>query len=289
MRTEAKVIADSISIEGKRLTTMEVTLHRFVLAEFNTHRVFSRNSASSRAIPVQRQLDNIDAVPALPISHPREQKGMQGGSELEGQDLLDAQDLIRDILMDTTDSIIIYLNRHPDPEHRLHKSVLNRYLEPFMWHTIVVTSTEWDNFFDLRCSPMAQPEIRAAAECMRAAMGISTPVLRDLDNIVLFNYDIAWHLPYITDEERESMFISKLRKISVARCARVSSLHAGDIGDYEKDFRLFDTLTSADPMHASPLEHLAVPCNNETHEHANFQGWHQFRHLIDLHPQLKEQ
>ena len=168
MKTEARVIEDSIW-EGYRLTTMEVTLHRFVLAEFNTHRVFSRNSASSRAIPVQKQLDRVSDEPALPLKHPREQKGMQGGDELEGQDLLDAQDLIRDILLDVTDNIQIYMNRHPDAEHRLHKSVLNRYLEPFMWHTIVVTSTEWDNFFGLRCSPLAQPEIRAAALLMRDA------------------------------------------------------------------------------------------------------------------------
>jgi len=269
MNTEAKIIEDSI-YTGARITTMEVTLHRFVLAEFNTHRVFSRNSASSRAIPIQKQLDRIDESPALPISHPREQKGMQGGSELEGQDLSDAQDLIRDILVDTTDSIIIYLNRHPDPEHRLHKSVLNRYLEPFMWHTIVVTSTEWDNFFGLRCSPMAQPEIRAAAVLMKQAMDESTPQLR------------YWHLPYVTEEESRTRSLGECQIMSVARCARVSSLHAGDVKDFDADARLYEQLTNANPMHASPLEHQAFACdyNNsyEHHNHANFTGWHQLRH-----------
>jgi thymidylate synthase ThyX len=279
LKTSARVIADSIW-DDHRLTTMEVTLHRFVLAEFNTHRVFSRNSASSRAIPVQKQLDRVLDDPAWPLSCPREKKGMQGGSELEDQDLLDAQNLIVALHDFTTSCIQRYINGHPDSEHRLHKSVLNRYLEPWMWHTIVVTSTDWDNFFGLRCSPLAQPEIRAAAELMQTALTESTPVERRGTNCTIIDhYRQDWHLPYISDEEREFLSLDMQKIISVARCARVSSLHAGDHNDYEQDVRLYTQLVSAEPMHASPLEHVALPCDVSYHNRANFSGWHQMRHM----------
>lgn len=274
MRTTAHVVEDSIA-NGVRLTTIEVTFHRFVLAEFNTHRVFSRNSASSRAIPVKKQLERVTQFPAFPISWPREQPGMQGGTELEGQDLANAEELFAAIHRSITDLVSAYVDSHPDPEHRLHKSVLNRPLETFMWHTVVVTATEWENFFGLRCSPMAQPEIRVAAEMMREAFNESIPTPRSVGQ---------WHLPYVTDEERLSVPGPLLRQISVARCARVSSLHAGDVGDYEKDYRLFETLTGAVPPHASPLEHVATPCDDTAHApgeltHGNFSKWHQLRHL----------
>jgi hypothetical protein len=275
MQISARVVEDSVA-NGVRLTTIEVTFHRFVLAEFNTHRVFSRNSASSRAIPVKKQLERLMESPAWPVSWPREQPGMQGGTELEGDDLTDAQELFRNIHQATVDLVGMYVESHPDVEHRLHKSVLNRPLEPFMWHTVVVTSTEWDNFFGLRCSPQAQPEIRRAAEQMRDAYQVSVPVVKEAGE---------WHLPYVTNEERLSVPIEKLRRVSVARCARVSSLHAGEAKDYDKDYRLFEDFTSAVPPHASPLEHVATPCDDlayacHTTSHGNFSGWHQLRHLV---------
>ncbi len=277
LHTTAKVIADSVSGE-RRLTTIEVTFHRFVLAEFNTHRQFSRNSASSRAIPVEKQLERLRESPALPISWPREQPGMQGGNELVGDDLADAVGLFDEVYQFTLHSIERYVDEHPDKARRLHKSVVNRLLEPFMWHTVVVSSTEWDNFFGLRCSPLAQPEIRVAAEIIRSVYDTSHPVAVPLASSIDDTTAENWHLPYISDEERHELSLDQLQQISTARCARVSSLHAGDRGDYEKDYRLFETLTTARPPHASPLEHIATPCR-EGHRHGNLDGWHQLRHV----------
>ncbi len=277
IETSARIVADSIA-DGHRLTTMEVTFHRFVLAEFNTHRVLSRNSASSRAIPVEKQLERISDSPAWPISWPCEKPGMQGGTELEGDDLAEAKalfELVRDF---TVEAVSNYVYAHPDKAHRLHKSVINRLLEPFMWHTVVVSSTEWDNFFGLRCSPLAQPEIRVVAEMMRYVYSTSTPVVRSRKGRHPKGHT-NWHLPYITDEERVSLSLSDLQKISTIRCARVSSLHAGKVGEYDADYELFERLTSAIPPHASPLEHIATPCNADQH-HGNFEGWHQLRHMI---------
>lgn len=269
-------------------------MHRFVLAEFNTHRVFSRNSASSRAIPVEKQLDRVAADPAWPLVWTSEQPGMQGGTELVGSDLLDARQLFLDVHTATTRRIEEYLEdlkqRYPersdrDP-HTLHKSLLNRLIEPFMWHTVVVTSTEWSNFFHQRASefsPLAQPEIQATADAMLDAMRTSTPQELDFGQ---------WHLPYIdqTDWDHPSLAgVSRtiLKQVSVARCARVSYLTHDGKRDYEKDLDLFQRLISADPMHASPLEHVATPATegeiSEGNVSGNFYGWHQYRHSIRPH------
>lgn len=288
MQPSAKIIADSISPTGLRLTTIEAVMHRFVLAEFNTHRVFSRNSASSRAIPVEKQLDRVASDPAWPIVWASEQPGMQGGTELVGSDLLDARQMFLDVHGATVRRIEEYLEAHPAKESRLHKSLINRLMEPFMWHTVVVTSTEWSNFFHQRASefsPLAQPEIQATADAMLAAIRASHPAELDFGD---------WHLPYIdqTDWEHPDLWENPearaiLKKVSVARCARVSYLTHDGKRDYQEDVALFDRLVAADPMHASPLEHVATPATPgevaEGNVAGNLYGWHQYRHSIKPH------
>jgi len=266
---------------------MKVRFHRFVLAEFNTHRVFSRNSASSRAIPLEKQLAMLAEGPAYPISWPVEQAGMQGGYELQGEDLKLAQELLEDVYRTTVDAInwytseleIKYGGEKEAKQHRLHKSVINRVLEPFLYHTVIVTSDEWQNFFSQRCSPLAQPEIRVAAEDMRAALEASTP--RELQ------YG-AWHTPLIRPEDDlwiiefaaanglEPAYVAAA--ISVARCARVSYLTHEGVRDPIKDLKLFNNLISADPPHWSPLEHVATPAELLDRPLGNFSGWEQLRH-----------
>lgn len=252
----AKIIADSISPEGVRLTTMQIVMHRFVLAEFNTARAFSRNSASSRAIPVEKMLDRFRYDMAIPLAFPAEQPGMQGGSELEGDDLDDAEMLLDEIHSHTYRSVMDYLGKHQKPQ-RLHKSVVNRLMEWGQWHTVVCTATAWENFFEQRCSPLAQPEIRAAADLMREAYGASMP-----QKLV----EGEWHLPYITEEDMNELLYTGYPdtyegavKVSAARCARVSYLTQEGRRDIEEDLRLYDRLTTAKPAHWSPLEHVATP------------------------------
>ena len=292
----AKVIADSVSPEGHRLTTMEVTFHRFVLAEFNTHRVFSRNSASSRAIPFRKQVERIESAPAIPLAWPREQKGMQGGDEIEHTQALMAEDAWLDA-KHVAVSEAKYI-----ADLGVHKSVVNRLLEPFMWHTVVVTATEWEGFFAQRCSPLAQPEIRVAAEMMRDAYEASVPTAIEPGD---------WHLPYIDDEDVTAVLqdssrslrpMAVLARISAARCARVSYLTHDGKRDLAADLALYDRLVGADPWHASPLEHPATPWSvNVRHEvasfvdvtgtwqmtrpalprYGNFVGWRQLRFEIE--------
>lgn len=268
---------------------MKVRFHRFVLAEFNTHRVFSRNSASSRAIPLEKQLEMLFAGPAFPISWPVEQPGMQGGSELTGVDLELAQRFVERVYENTIREVNDYTGLlsilYPDnpKSHRLHKSVINRVLEPFLWHTAIVSSTEWENFFAQRCSPLAQPEIRVAAEAMREVYRASTPQTVHVGH---------WHLPliYRADEvwaEEHARLTGQsywliLCAISVARCARVSYLTHEGVRDPVIDLDLFNKLITADPPHWSPLEHVATPAGRRDQTTGNFTGWLQLRHSQGL-------
>jgi len=281
----AHVVADTITEEGDRLTTIECTIHRFVLAEFNTHRAFSRNSASSRAIPFAKMRAKALENPAVPLSWPQEQKGMQGGAELPEdvkeqaeQEWLQA----RDAAVESADKLF---------KIGVHKSVINRLLEPFLPHTIIVSATNWKGFWAQRCHPDAQPEIRAAAVAMKTAYDASTPVRIPWG---------GWHLPYITVEELKEFPIvmsrngrglreweivaaNPLLKISAARCARVSYLTHDGVRDLDKDIELFDRLARHKPPHASPLEHVAaagVPLTGALH--GNFHGFTQLRHMLGM-------
>lgn len=281
MSTSAIIIADSIAPTGHRVTTMQVRLHRFVLAELNTHRVFSRNSASSRAIPVERQLERLLDDPAWPVEWPAEQAGMQGGSALDGFDHDDAVELFTRCHELITGEVQMYLATHPDKTGRLHKSLVNRLLEPFMWHDVVITSTEWDNFFAQRASefsPLAQPEIRVAADLMLNALRASEPMELDFGD---------WHLPYIVDEDREEdLRPIDLPFVSAARCARVSfTPFDSEHRDPPSDLRLYERLVSARPMHASPMEHPCTPAASGRRLEGgavlgNFTGFHQLRHNL---------
>jgi thymidylate synthase ThyX len=293
MSFDVKVLADSLSPAGHRLTTLEATFPRFVLAEFNTHRVFSRNSASSRAIPIFKQLRRVLEHPYVPIEFGANQPGMQAGTPLDGEARLAAErewlgardDAVRRVLalvagpdeVAPDEDLAAALSRieqtyrggeRPASWLNVHKQVANRLLEPFMWHTVIVTATEWDNFFNLRCHPDAQPEIRRIATAMRDARDGSEPAALGHDE---------WHLPLVRPEDREQAdSLDDLLKISAGRCARVSYLtHAGE-RDLAADIELHDRLIASG--HMSPLEHPARPADDEWW--GNFRGWRSYRKTI---------
>lgn len=271
----AKVICDSVSPYGVRLTTLEVKYHRFILAEMNTHRVFSRNTASSRAIPYKKVRDSVMEDPALPLSWPQERKGMQGGEELSIAAIIGAENQwlkARDLAVETADRLHTL---------GLHKSVINRLLEPFQYVTSIISATDWQGFFDQRDSELAQPEIREAARAMRRAYEYSTPQRVGRG---------GWHLPYIDSNdfaEAHKLGLSQhdatelFKQISAARCARVSYLtHAGK-RDWSADLSLFSRLVTAYPPHWSPLEHVATPVTVSPENRGNFKGWAQLRHDME--------
>lgn len=252
----AKILADSVAEHfGVRLTTLEVTFPRIVLAEFNTHRVFSRNSASSRAIPVDKRIAAVRANPFIPAAFGTNKKGMQAGENLSDVENADARADWEEAC-EAMCNIAESLSRLG-----VHKQWANRLTEPFSWHTCIVTATEWDNFFALRCNPMAQPEIRTVAETMQAAMAASKPSTAPAG---------SWHLPLIFDQDiGEAMTRSAgnwnvrthlLVKLSVARCARVSYLTHDGRRDIDADIELYDRLHTSG--HLSPFEHAAKVGDN---------------------------
>jgi thymidylate synthase ThyX len=259
----ATVVLDSVAPDGARLTTVEVTLHRFVLAELNTHRVMSRNSASSRAIPTAKQIRRLVEDPALPAEFGTNQRGMQAAEPLAGE----AHDAALAVWLEARDHAVEAAERLF--ELGVHKQVVNRLLEPFMWHTVIVSATDWDGFWTQRCSPLAQPEIRLAAEAMRAAYDASTPTPLTPGE---------WHTPYVRPDE-DHLDLETRKRISAARCARVSYLTHDGRRDVAADEELFERLVTADPPHWSPLEHVATPADGEVP--GNLRGWAQLRHAVE--------
>ena len=195
MSYASKILADSISPGGDRLTTFEITFPRMVLPEFNTHRVFSRNSASSRAIPVIKQLRFVLEDPFVPAEFGENQPGMQASRNLTGAKEEAARSQWLNARDDAVDNVISLLTSQDfgpqgagvearfealakalenkessDDWLNVHKQLTNRLLEPFMWHTVIVTATEWDNFWHLRTHGDAQPEIREIASRMKELM-----------------------------------------------------------------------------------------------------------------------
>jgi thymidylate synthase ThyX len=272
---QAKIITDSISPNRVRLTTFVLEYPRFIHAELMTHRVFSRNASSSRAIPVDKILARIKEAPAMPIHWGLNQKGMQAEKEADKMTgavceslWLQARDAAVDIA--TTMSGL-----------GIHKQVVNRLLEPFAHISVVLTATQFNNFFALRCHPAAQPEMRELAEQMRDLYFSNRPAKLGYGQ---------WHLPFIRPEERlapgnydtkvgapknEALLI----KASTARCARVSYLtHDKKNPTLDEDVVLHDRLLAE--KHMSPFEHIATPASTLDFT-GNFRGWIQYRKTID--------
>lgn len=149
---KAEVIADSKNEFGNRITTMLVTFPRYILAELNTHRMFSKNSSSSRAIPFERMLTTVENTPFVPMAWMENHKGMQGDSYITDpekiQELEDEWHYAKNSAIENAQSLF---------DKGVTKQIVNRLLEPFMYHTVLITATEWENFFYLRC-PRYQDE-----------------------------------------------------------------------------------------------------------------------------------
>lgn len=263
MTIKAKIIADSINEYGQRLTSIECTFHRFILPEFNTYRKWSRNAQSSRAIPISKRIAEVRENPALPVLWGKNQKGMIASEILHPHEEFDA----RATWLGSAHAAADYAQILADL--KLHKQTASRILEPYLWHTSVVTSTDWDNMFNQRIHEDAQPEFKVLAEHMYDALWNSEPQ---------FIPSYKWHLPYISDYEKKKYEDVTLRQASVARVAR-TSYGKKDEWDIEEDVSLFKRLVLSEPIHYSPLEHIARPIEGECL--GNFDGWQQLRHLKD--------
>lgn len=308
----AKMVADSISTvygQETRISTLELTFHRYILPENNTHRMFSRNASSSRAIPVKKLNNDIITNPAMPVHWGANQSGMQAGDEIDElvkwkDSFIPKEQFWKNCAKQSVDNAKALLDAG------YHKEIVNRMTECYQFSKVIVTATEWDNFFNLRDHPAAQPEIRELAKCMRKSFSASKPSKLNPGQ---------WHLPYITDEDlkrhpynstnrinmekKVELFWQEMIHLSVARCARVSYMnHDNTSPDIQKDLKLHDMLYTMG--HMSPFEHQATPMPNSpivigrVMEHlqkqgithmdanadfwsANFKDWIQYRHKLE--------
>lgn len=288
---KATVIQHSVSPEGKEIITFELDYPRFIHSELMTHRMFSRNAASSRAIPVEKMHLHISENPATPIHWGANQAGMQAKAEVEDIDKAKNEwyNATQQALVSSKALLSV----------GLHKQIANRVTEAFQMMKTIVTATEWDNWFELRNHEDAQPEIHELAGLMVEAMGRSKP------------FPLAsgeWHVPYVAryrdtygDINYSGLTLEQARMVSASCCAQVSYRKSDD--SLEKAAMIFDKLINSKPAHASPVEHQATPMLNSraifnvaapyswekgiTHVSrdnsfgsGNFVGWIQFRQLI---------
>ena len=293
----ATVIADSTNSLGNRMLTLELVFPRIILAELNTHKMLSKNSQSSRAVPLTRALEYVSQNGFVPVWWGKNQSGMAAKEELTGTELARAQHLWESCKQ----SIMHYVTELGSAS--LHKQIAARPLEAFQMHKAVVSGTEWANLIWLRDHADAQPEFAELARCITEAINQSESFLL---------HPGEWHLPYVetrivqySDGHEELVYLDTdgnhidldtARKISASCCAQVSYRKLDD--SVEKAIDIFNKLFSGSRIHASPVEHQATPMVEEqgdpmdweegvTHVDregnywsANLKGFIQYRKLI---------
>lgn len=286
----------NLSKPDKILSTLLLRYPRWIHAEFLTHRVFTKNSASSRAIPVLKQIEAIRDDPAFPVHWGKNQTGMQAYEVLNPIKAQAAKAIWKGAMEAAIEQALM-LN-----DIGAHKQVINRILEPFMHITVLVSSTEWDNFLELRDHHAAEPHIQMLAKEIRRCLDMD-PVEDRLPG--------EWHTPFVTgddydtacdfvrhcnyvypnkDEPRtaDEIAMDQLRRLSVACCASTSykTVDGFDM-TVDKANAIYDKLVTSKPVHASPTEHVAQvdeylgledgPQWAAPEQHGNFVGFKQLR------------
>lgn len=278
-----RVLLDSISPADRRLTTWILRYPRFVHAELMTHRILSRNAASSRAIPIMKMIRQVLDDPAMPVWWGRNQSGMQAREELQGWRLRVTRRLWLLARYGAVAAAWLLW------KVGLHKQIANRVLEPWMFITVIVSATSYDNWFHLRNHRDAQPEIAWVAREMHRLYGESQPRRLEIGE---------WHLPFVDDDQWHEIIdycnllkdgeplslTETAKKISTGRIARVSLLNHDGKRVLADDVKLHDRLlagaATGDPLHMSPFEHVAQCLADPNEQSGNFKGWKQYRKMI---------
>ncbi len=329
MAITSEIVADSLNPCGNRLTTFVLQYPRWIHSELLTHRMFSKNAASSRAIPIEKMIQQVIDNPAMPVFWGKNQSGMQANEELDNE--IQREQLYEELdgykeretdyqespcgctlvtsysLTDLETAQIEWLKARDNAiktvkklnEIGLHKQIANRLLEPWFNIRIILSGTEFENFFALRAHKDAQPELQKLAYLMLEQYNQSKPKLLQPGE---------WHIPFgdkIEDDrlntlpsviqemnrldemgycgDYTSLYVAKQeikKKIAVARCARISYFNFEGKDDYEADIKLCDRLFGNVPRHLSPAEHVAqaIDSNNFI---GNYRGFRQYRKMFE--------
>lgn len=280
-------------VHYENLWTFELTYPRYIHSEFMTHRVFSRNASSSRAIPVKRMIEQVREKPVIPPNVFKNQNGMVGEVKAGALTTAEFYSLWREAADNACKTAEMM------EKLGIHKQHVNRILEPFQFIRVIVTATEWRNFFILRLAPDAQPEMQELAGAIYDEMdryrdknvgilefeeprkycpAIFAPTSSD-------NVHTVVSLPYVVDEDIKEIGkedYKTLMQISAARCARVSyNNHDGSKPNIDKDLALYEHLY--DSRHMSPMEHTCIR-DDGYRKYANLTGWKSLRYLVENYP-----
>lgn len=301
MAIKVEIIADSINPVGNRITSWVLEYPRFIHSEVMTHRMLSKNSASSRAIPTEKIIQAIIDNPAMPVWWGKNQSGMQAKEELDNVNKTFRAFGVESYQTDREQAKVLWLRARDQAidsakklqELGLHKQIANRILEPWFHMRIILTGTEFENFFALRAHPDAQPEFQALAYKMLELYNASIPKTLKAgewhipfgDSFDQTKLSEAWQKKY--PQRHTGIFIGPTpdefdtvkREISIARCARVSYLNFEGKDDYEADIKLCERLFGATPRHLSPTEHVAQAQDNDDFI-GNFKGFKQYRYTF---------
>jgi thymidylate synthase ThyX len=308
-RTSAKVVLDSITPHGSetRLMSMYVIFPKMIIGERNRHRAFSLSDRSSRAVPPEKLIDEVVLDPAMPAKFRRRSKGMGGGEELVGDELVEAQERWRRAAFTAAGWAGIAAKAGEA------KETANRPIDPYIRMHSLMTATRdcWLNFFGLRLDEGADPTIQVLAQRCFEVYKDSTPKLLEPGE---------WHLPFVDDDEvfQNSMgpdvwtiddrpgkgltVIEVAKRLSAARCAHLSynDLETGKRMTVDRALLIYDKLVTSRPLHASPCEHQATPDEWRSYamkreevdagtqygewvhrsEHGNLLGWRQARKML---------
>lgn len=269
----AKIIADSISPAGVRITTFELEFPRIILAEQNTHRAFSRNAQSTRAIPLiktkkvkRSAVSNTLENPFIP-QFTKNQPGMMANEPMEGWNQILAQWLWMGSMYFNASIVWLLAKLGASKQHA------GRLLEPFQNIRVVCTATDFDNYFYLRAHEAAQPEIRELAEAMLRAMNANPPIAL---------VEGSWHMPYFNEGfwTPDMGDLDAALRVSSSCCAQVSFRKLDQ--SQETADRIFKRMIQkGEPIHSSPFEHQATPLTDPNDRSGNFRGWEQYRQQIE--------
>lgn len=260
---EAKVVLSSNGPIGQdavgNITTVEAKFHRFILPELSKHRVQSQSASSSRALGLKKVINQVTKDPAMPVYWGKNIKGKMVAQKQLSEDEIETAE---EVWLEARDHAVERVLELNDME--LAKELGNRLLEPWVWQTMTITATNWQNFFNLRIHKDAQPEMCVLAHTIQQAMRDTLPEWVAAGQ---------WHMPYLSDRERELFGENGqseiLRKVSIARCARTSYL--GPAKTVEEELGLFERLTANELIHAVPMEHVARPQTQD--EYKAFANW----------------
>lgn len=285
------ILASTTDTGSPPIYTIRMRYPRPIHGEIMTHRVFSRNARSSRAVPVKTMLNEVRTIPYVPWHWGKNQKGMQAEEECNERVsyTVDAGDSVtvsrKEAWLDARDQAVSIAEGFMEAGY--HKQNPNRLLEPFSWIDTLITATEWKNFLWLRQHKAAEPHLQDLANLVDKAIKQT--------NVQHLKKD-EWHLPYITEEEKKLYpfdigGLETLLKLSAARCARISYKPFNGESTMAAEINRYNMLVSDSRVHASPLEHQAYPDifdpdypNTKQWEnpdcHGNLTGWIQHRKLI---------